>query len=55
MSDSLYRPEDRNQIRLKAKGILQFGNSTLDRVGKSIHDRPVKAKKRHINLDEVNT
>lgn len=37
MSDSLYEPNHRNQIRPRVKGILQFGESKCDRVGRSLN------------------
>ena len=45
MSDSCYDPKDRDKIRLKAqRGILQFGNSTLNRKGDSINGPRVEKK-----------
>lgn len=37
MSDSLYQAELRNKIRPKPKGLLQFGQSSLDRYGQSLN------------------
>lgn len=37
MSDSLYESNHRNYIRPKLKGIMQFGESTCDRVGNSLY------------------
>lgn len=42
MSDSLYRAELRDKIRPKAKGGLQFGQSSLDRYGVSLNIEKVE-------------
>lgn len=55
MSDGIYTPEDRDQVRIRNKGILQFGKSTLNRVGRSINEPTEKALKKHHNMQEVTT
>lgn len=46
MSDSCYNPADRDRIRLKAaRGILHFGNSTLNRKGDGGVNPPKVEKK----------
>ena len=49
MSDSLYDAQQRDQIRPKAKGILQFGSSKLNRDGQSLS---VKNARKLLDDDE---
>ena len=54
MSDSLYKSEDRDVIRPNAKyGTLQFGQSTLNRKGTGLTQRPVREEIMHIGKDTI--
>jgi hypothetical protein len=53
MSDSLYDAKLRDIIRPKAKGILQFGDSKCDRIGRSLN-RSECASDKVRRLEDVN-